>query len=642
MQREVASTMLLAITMVATACAERLNRRDILGAQREIDDIALVGVTRFKKDDLLEHLHLRESPWLPFEEPVYYIDAYRGIDARRIVSLYKAHGYYDARVVGVQVMPDGEDEVDITITVEEGAPVRIESVEVVWAGAADTLPRTERSKIEEVIALAEGAPFEAAALEKSKSALTNALHEQGYPLAEAAVRAEVSPSVKKAWVAFTLTPGRRARIGKIQINGLRIVPRYIVVREIDYAPGARYSPGLLRRIEQSLYGMEVFRSVTVSPEDAVGPKGFIDIRVDVQESEPQAVKLGVELGIGSSRWEQLLVVDYLDQDLFGHLTRLDVRAIAGYAELPAPWRVTSHGPVFRLSGKLRKKGWLDKRLVWTFEPLFRVDIEEGYQYYSPGSKVGVSRRFWRRLEVGLSHHLRFYDFFDIAEEINVNRSLLGRDFRDPYMLGYGELDAHLYLTDRILDPRNGVVIGVTYDLAHRFLGSQYDFHKITPEIRGYWAFAPRTQIAAQVATGMIFPYGDRPASPINMKYFLGGSDTVRGWGWHRLSPRTRTCPDEGDCSHVPIGGKTMIHGSLELRVRVWRELYTVAFADAGDARAGEASYRFEEWNYSSGGGLRYDSPIGKFRADVGVRLNDTPISRGEDRVAFHLGLGEAF
>lgn len=644
MQRKIAPILLLTTTLVATACAERLNRREIIGAKDEIDDITLIGVTRFDKDDLLEHLHLRESPWLPFEEPVYFIDAYRGVDAQRIESLYEAHGYYDARVKQIEVTRDDEDEVDIAITVEEGKPVRIASIERTWADTPDTrgLTREARAAVEAVDGLEIGAPIEAAALETAKSKLSNALHERGYPLAEVATRAEVSPEAKQAWITFTLTPGRRARIDRVHINGLRLVPRYLVKREIDYAPGTRYSPGLLRRIEQSLYGMSVFRSVAARTGDTVSEAGTIDVQVDVEESEPQSIRLGVELGVESSRWEQLLVTDYLNQDLFGHLTRLDVRMITGYAEIPAPWRISRHGPVFRLSAKLRKKGWLEKRLVWTFEPLFHVDVDEGYQYYSPGSKVGVSRRFFGHLDLGLSHHLRFYDFFNIAKEINVNRSLLGRDFRDPYMLGYGELEARLYLTDRILDPQNGVVIGVVYDLAHRVLGSQFDFHKITPSIRAYWQMVPRAQLAAQAATGLIFPFGSQDASPINMKYFLGGSDTVRGWGWHRLSPRTRICPEAETCSRVPIGGKTMIHGSIELRVRVWRELYTVAFADVGDARAGEASYRFDEWNYASGGGLRYDSPIGKFRADVGVRLNDTPLSRGEDRVAFHLGLGEAF
>ena len=65
--------------------------------------------------------------------------------------------------------------------------------------------------------------------------------------------------------------------------------------------------------------------------------------------------------------------------------------------------------------------------------------------------------------------------------------------------------------------------------------------------------------------------------------------------------------------------------------------------DMGDVRAGVASFSPRNWNYSAGPGLRYDSPIGIFRLDVGFRLNETDQSRQEPRIwAIHLGLGESF
>jgi outer membrane protein insertion porin family len=86
----------------------------------------------------------------------------------------------------------------------------------------------------------------------------------------------------------------------------------------------------------------------------------------------------------------------------------------------------------------------------------------------------------------------------------------------------------------------------------------------------------------------------------------------------------------------------MALGNVELRVRTVGKLYVVGFVDAGDVRAGLAEYDLTQLNYSAGGGLRYDTPFGKIRLDVGARLNETPLSRGEDSWAFHLGLGEAF
>jgi len=207
-----------------------------------------------------------------------------------------------------------------------------------------------------------------------------------------------------------------------------------------------------------------------------------------------------------------------------------------------------------------------------------------------------------------------------------------------------EIEAKLYLTDRILDPNNGAILGVRYAVAGGPFGGHYDFHKLAPELRSYWRVIPRLQLACRAGTGYIFLYGDKPAAPFNMKFYLGGSDTVRGWGLRRLSPKTEICPDteETTCRRIPIGGSTFVLGNVEIRVRTVGKLYVIAFFDVGDVQDGQVVYRPNQWNLSSGGGLRYASPVGKIRLDVGARLNDTPLSQGEDRVAFHLGLGESF
>ena len=72
------------------------------------------------------------------------------------------------------------------------------------------------------------------------------------------------------------------------------------------------------------------------------------------------------------------------------------------------------------------------------------------------------------IQIGLpeSHfQFFFFDFFQIQETLDANRTLLGLDFRDPYLLSYLKVESNLYLTDRILDPNNGVVVGIRYAIA---------------------------------------------------------------------------------------------------------------------------------------------------------------------------------
>lgn len=636
---------LFAAGLVA-GCAAGAKRKAVAGAMSEIDSIEFSGVERFDDDELLDHLYMCESSWIPFSEECFFNEGYIPVDTQRIVELYRSFGYFQAEVTEIKAVSRGRhsDEVDILVTVSEGEPVTISRISFDWADEPGSGPDSgfDRSKVEAGARLRASQPLETLAIIEAAARLRHALRGRGYPLATVEHASLVDLERLAAEVRFAITVGPRADIGRIRIVGLEAVPEYLVRREIDFAEGERFSPALLTRMERAVFAMNVFSTVTVLPDREVGADGRIGVTVTVSESEPQLLKIGVGLGLEPTRWEERVTGLYSHHDLFGQLTRFELRIKAGYAELPNPFFVVEHGPVLKLEPRLHKKGWIEKRLEWTLAPAFELGIQEGYQFYSPSTRLAVSRMFFERLEVQLSHNLRFVDFFAVSPTLEANRSILGLDYRDPYLLSWLEVSSDLHLTDRILDPRNGVALGARYAVAGGILGGDYDFQKVVPNLRAYWTIFPRLQLAVKIETGLIFPYGDRPAAPFDMKLYLGGGDTVRGWGLRRLSPKTSLCPDDGDCRSIPIGGYTMALGNLELRVRTWGKLYVVGFVDAGDVRAGRAEYDPAELNYSAGGGLRYASPFGKIRLDVGVRLNDTPLSEGEDRWAFHLGLGEAF
>lgn len=637
---------LLVAAVLIAGCATGPDRKDVTGAKSEIDDVKLKGVKRFGDDEFLEYLYLCESSWIPFSEDCFFNEAFIPVDTQRIIDLYRSYGYFDARVVEIRPIEKEEnsDEVDILIVVEEGEPLSISRVTFQWLDEREPNEGLgfDRSKIESAARVGATQTLEMAVLNEAAARMQRALQECSYPLAEVEHREFVDLDRLDAEVRFSLRAGARADIGEIRIIGLEYVPEYLVRREIDFAPGKPFSPDLLTRMEKAAFAMNVFSTVSVSADREIGADGQIGVTVAVSETEPQLIKVGVGLGLESTRWEERVTALYTHNDLFGQLTRLDLRLKAGYAELPNPFMVEEHGPVAKFEPHLRKKGWIEKRLVWTMAPAFELGIQEGYQFYSPGTRLAISRFFFEILDVEISHNFRFVDFFDVSPTLDANRSILKLDFRDPYMVSWFEVSSILYLTDQILEPRNGVTIGARYAIAGGILGGDYDFQKVIPDLRIYWRIFSRLQLAVRVETGLIFPYGDQPAAPFDMKFYLGGGDTVRGWGLRRLSPKTEICPLAGDCRKIPIGGYTMALGNVELRLRTVGKLYVAGFVDAGDVRAGRAEYDFEELNYSAGGGLRYDSPFGKVRLDVGVRLNDTPLSLGEDRWAFHFGLGEVF
>lgn len=627
---------------LAVGCAGAPDERAVLGDAYLIDDVTFEGVTRFSKGQILDHLHSGETSWVPFTPDYVFNEAMLAVDARRIEALYRAHGFHHARVLDARVAFDHDDEeVDLTFVVEEGDVTRLRALRFEWAPGA-TLDPNARRALEAESTLVVGEPFEVPRLNDTVGALRLLLRSWGYPQARVRARAEVNEGARVAEVTLALDPGPHATIRAVHVEGLRDVPADRVQVEARFALGAESSPGAEQAVVQALKAMDVFRWVAVQPPEAV-EDGEVDLEIRVSEAEPQTVKVGVELGFETTRWEERVVTRYTHTNLFGILLRLDLDVIAGWAELPNPFDPLAHGPVAAFAPTFTKKGWVEDFLVWTWAPAYEVGIEQGYQFHAPRSRVGVSRWFGQVARVDLSHTLRFADFFNLRDDLDRNTSFLGRDFRDPYLLSFARVELDLFAADDVLEPTNGSVLELAYDLAGGPFQGDFDYQKATATLRGYWKPAGWLQFAARAHTGVILPYGDRPGAPLDRKFYLGGADTVRGFGSKRLSPRLTDCADgTDDCEDIPIGGFTVVQGNLEARFALGAGFGFVAFADAGDVQADELTWVVDEWNYTAGPGLRYDSPVGLFRLDLGIRLNDPGVYPDEPSWAIYFGLGEAF
>jgi outer membrane translocation and assembly module TamA len=91
----------------------------------------------------------------------------------------------------------------------------------------------------------------------------------------------------------------------------------------------------------------------------------------------------------------------------------------------------------------------------------------------------------------------------------------------------------------------------------------------------------------------------------------------------------------------------MLSASAEVRANVWRSLGAVIFLDAGNVWARRWDFDVNDLRYDIGPGLRYQTPIGPIRADLGYQLNPIPglIVNGTGqarRFRFHFSIGQAF
>ena len=107
-----------------------------------------------------------------------------------------------------------------------------------------------------------------------------------------------------------------------------------------------------------------------------------------------------------------------------------------------------------------------------------------------------------------------------------------------------------------------------------------------------------------------------------MRFFAGGDESVRGYGYRELGP-----VDES--GHV-IGGKYLLTGSIEYQHPVKDKIAVALFMDAGNA--------FNDWEtdlkYSAGIGVRWKTPVGRLKADIAV-----PNDQSKDDFRIHISFG---
>ena len=154
----------------------------------------------------------------------------------------------------------------------------------------------------------------------------------------------------------------------------------------------------------------------------------------------------------------------------------------------------------------------------------------------------------------------------------------------------------------------------------------------------YFHAIDRVTLAGRVQYGSIDPVGPRSDLPFSKRYFLGGSDSLRGWGRLEVSPRSR--------SGLPIGGQSLFATSGEIRLPVAGPVGAVLFVDAGNVWEDTwALSRRLHWD--TGAGLRYSSPFGLIRFDFAHQLTtvEGPAISGEPqdrRWRMHFGIGHTF
>lgn len=589
---------------------------------------------------LKQVLATQASSRLPWGERRYFSRDQFEADLKRMVAFYTDRGFPNARVTSFDArLSEDQTSVSISVNISEGEPLRAERI--VLEGF-ETLPEDHRATLETRMPLRVGQPIDRALLQATRETALDELRDHGHPYAS--VRIIESPGSTDQQHVLTLRadPGPVVHHGEIEISGNRSVSDNVVRRQLTFRPGDLYELSKLRESQRKLYGLELFNFANVQPLDTEARPTVVPTRVTVTEGKHRRVDFGV--GYGSEE-KARAEVDWRHVNFFGGARTAGVRA--RYSGLDGGVRLNLTQPYLfspRYSLGLSGQGW------HTSQPAFTLNTR--------GGRATVTRQFARgggpilggrpSMALALTYANEHEDYTisnEALEDLSFRPTLIALGLDPRFGTGSGQrsaliLDASRNTTDNLLDAKRGYLASLHLEKAGTFLGGSYDYYELTGEGRFYQNIANAVVFAAQVRGGSIDAAGPpETLVPFFKRYFLGGATNLRGWGRFEVAPLSGF--------GLPIGGTTFMNFSAEVRVPVWSAIGGVVFLDGGNVWTDEWDFNVSDLRYNAGVGLRYTTPIGPIRADLGYQLN--PIEglrvKGTEqtrRFRFHFSIGQAF
>lgn len=224
---------------------------------------------------IVDFWHWPWTEWPLYDESVFERDL------ERIERWYRARGYLDARVVDTEVDPpaatgtdrhvegcgagdESDCTVDVSVTVEEGEPVRIARMSI---RGIDVLPEGMREQLRVQLRFSRDDRFDEALYELTKRDMLRVLADAGYAHARVEGAVKLNRGRREAYIVFIVDADLPNVVGRVCVTGYDNLPPDTLLAVADLAPGETFSLAALEESQRALYALGAFSSVEIRPED---------------------------------------------------------------------------------------------------------------------------------------------------------------------------------------------------------------------------------------------------------------------------------------------------------------------------------------------------------------------------------------
>ncbi|HEC78281.1 MAG TPA: hypothetical protein ENI34_03955 [candidate division WOR-3 bacterium] len=490
-------------------------------------------------------------------------------DIEKILHFYKTQGFFHT-----EVTPDVSfkgDSAEIVFMINEGPRPKIKKI--IIDGAME-------EEIKELFEIKINDFFIDEKIKITKDKIKNYYKNHGFAYADVKYILEPDSGI----AIFTVEKDKLYYIRNIIIEGLKTCAPKVVRREIEIHRGDKFNKNKLTKSQRAIYSLGFFSTINVTMVKK--EPDSLDLIFKLHELKSRILNFGIGLSIPLS-FLFSFAIEELNIFNLGH--RFQIRP-AFKINLEKEWET-------KLEGRYIIPHVTPWRLTVSILPFLWYEEKLDFTRQTRGSEFRLSKLFSDNIIFSIANQ---YKYVILEPKITLPDTIKGitNSIKFQLMFDY---------RDDFFNPRKGIYMLPLIEYAGGIFGGANNFVKFEFECRAFQPFLGNT-IAQRLKTGVIVP---TDGMAIYEKYYLGGQYTLRGYPERSLGPEAI-----GDERYGDILGNY----NFEYRINLPLNFGVVGFFDLGFVADKIDSEQKDFLKASAGAGLRYFTPIGPVRLDVGFPL----------------------
>ena len=632
------------------------------GQKYKLDDVVFEGNDKIAESELEEVITTSPRGGFRsllaglFRRPIGVTQEQLDDDRDSIEAYYKLHGFTEARVGQPVARGNPDGTLDVHFPIVEGPQTIVTAIVI---EGNDKIPTDRLPDQQQKV----GEPFNPQLVGQDLVALQNYYADRGFVDIQIVPAREVTPDKTGMTLRYQITEGPLVTLDEVIVQGNSYTDRDVILLKSRLQKGEPFSYLSLLQAQRNLYRLGIFSRVEMIPQRTGTSTAERDVTIQVDEGR----NLTVSGSIGYSEEEGASgSVALSHRNLFGKARYAGVEAL-----------IAQRRERFALS---YQEPFIFGQDIPTQLTVFRAEelrdnIGENGEFVNfrrLATFIEASRIFREQTEWSARYEYRIVECFITEPENPLDLcNAVQREGEFP-IPGLPREDQQIQISsvtptffwDRrndLLNPSRGFFASASAEYAFPLFRAKTNFVKGYAQSAWYKPITERSQFVVSGRLGLIEPLkpADDPDGggivPFAERFLAGGENTHRAFETDRLGVFCEPDPDDPsqqedpDCqgtlklregSIVAIGGKALALVSAEYRFPIFASLRGAVFVDGGNVFAVASDVlNVGEFRWGVGTGLRYLTPIGPVRLDIGFKLDRR---EDEDPYATFLSLGYAF